>query len=92
MRPAWNGIAGWLCILTAAGLALFAVPCPVNGWALLAVVLAVVGGALVATSVSRPMPRGKTAMKRVRRPQPATAQPPRPLPLRRSVHPERNPS
>jgi len=52
MRPNWSGIAGWLLLLAGFIVAL-AVPYPHNGLALLAVVLGVLGGLLVALAVSR---------------------------------------
>lgn len=53
MRPAWDAWAGWLLILVAAVFALVVVPYPHNGTALLTVLLALAGAALVALSLRR---------------------------------------
>ena len=52
MRPAWRGIVGWLCILVALAVGLTA-PWPQNAYTLAAVVLAAVGGLLVAAQIIR---------------------------------------
>ena len=46
-RIAWRGVAGWVLMLAALLLALFVVPFPLNGYAVLATVLAATGAALV---------------------------------------------
>jgi membrane protein YdbS with pleckstrin-like domain len=51
--PAWDGIAGWVLMLVAAVLALAVIPYPHNRYALITVALAIAGGALVASSVTR---------------------------------------
>lgn len=53
MRPAWDGIAGWVLLLVALVLALFVVPYPHNGMAVVALMAAFAGGCLVAISLTR---------------------------------------
>lgn len=51
--PAWRGIAGWALMLAAFVLAAFVIPWPLNGTAALALVLALVGAALVYAQILR---------------------------------------
>lgn len=57
MRPAWRGIAGWLLMALAVVVALVS-PWPLTGLTLLAVVLAALGGILVAAQIIRTSPGG----------------------------------
>lgn len=51
--PAWRGIAGWVLMVAAFVLAAFVIPWPLNGTAALALVLALVGAALVYAQILR---------------------------------------
>lgn len=53
MRPAWDAVIGWLLLVTGFVLAIFVVPYPHNGYALLAVVSGIIGALLVGRALTR---------------------------------------